>query len=147
MYTHVLKKNVHTIQMTRSRYVNSQTAVAPRTRTTRRISKSTRRAPKGWALPYAGRSHVTARAIPVHVAKVSSSRINKLLKQRANLNKLILLSIPRSTRSSAPNVSHLREQRNKINRNIQKYRAMTSHAKYVSGPMFANMLVNVNASR
>lgn len=133
--------------MTRSRYVNSQTAVAPRTRTARRVSKSTRRAPKGWALPYAGRAHVTSRGIPVHVARVVSSRINKLLKQRANLNKLILMSVPRSTRSSAPSFSHLYAQRSKINRNIHKYRSMMSHAKHVSGPMFANMLAQINASR
>ena len=133
--------------MTRSRYVNSQTAVAPRTRTVRRVSKSTRRAPKGWSLPYRGRAHVTARAIPVHVAKVVSSRINKLLKNRANLNKLILMSVPRSTRSTAPNYNNLHAQRSKINRNIHRYRSMLSHAGYISGPMFATMLAQINASR
>ena len=133
--------------MTRSQFVNTQSSVAPRTRTVRRASKSTRRNPQGWSLPYAGRTHVTARGIPVHVTKVVSSRINKLLKKRANLNKLILLSFPRSTRSTVPNSSNLRDQRNKINRNIQRYRAMMSHAKHMSGPMFANMLANINASR
>jgi hypothetical protein len=127
--------------------VNSQSAVTRRPRTVRPkgISKSTKKNPQGWYLPYAGRTHVTPRRVPLTVAKVAGSRINKLLKKRANLTKLILLATPRSTRATGPNYSNLHNQRNKVNKNIQRLRALMSHSGYISGPMFANILRNMNA--
>jgi len=128
-------------------FVNSQSAVTRRPRTVRPkgISKSTKKNPQGWSLPYAGRSHVTPRLVPLTVAKVAGLRINQLLKKRANLNKLILLSVPRSTRATGPNYSNLHNQRNKVNKNIRQLRAMMTHSGYISGPMFANLIKHMNA--
>jgi hypothetical protein len=122
--------------------------VATRSRTIRKKSKgSTRLNPKGWAVPYAGRSHVTSRAVPVTVARVVGPRLEQLLIQRANLNRRILLATPRSRSAVGPNYSNLHRQRNQVNRNIQRYRAMIASSAYISGPLFANMIRNMNAQR
>lgn len=132
----------------RSRFVNSHAALTrPRTTIRKKSKGSTRLNPQGWATPYAGRSHVTSRTVPATVARVVGPRIEQLLRQRANLNRRILLATPRSRSAVGPNYSNLHTQRNKINRNIQRYRAMITHSLYIPGPLFANMIRNMNAQR
>ena len=133
--------------MTKTRFVNAQSVVARRVTKRKRISKSTKKNPQGWSLPYAGRSHVTPRTVPVTIARVVGPRIEELLRQRANLNRLILLATPKSRSAVGPNYSNLHKQRNQVNKNIQKYRAMMAHSRYISGPLFANMIRNMNAQR
>jgi len=133
----------------RSKFLNAQSVVARRFRITKRKKSKggTRRNPQGWAVPYAGRSHVTLRTVPATVMRVSEQRLEQLLRQRANLNMQILMATPRSRSAVGPNYSNLHTQRNKINRNIQRYRAMIAHRGHISGPMFANMIRTMNAQR
>lgn len=131
--------------MVRSRFLVSQSAVTRRRRIAKKTSKSTKRNPQGWALPYAGRPHITPRIVPSTVARVADARIEQLLKQRKHLNTMILISAPRSRSAVAPNYSNLHNQRNKINKKIQKLRAAISHRGYISGPLFASIIRNMNA--
>lgn len=132
----------------RSRFLNAQSALTrPRTTIRKKSRGSTRLNPQGWAVPYPGRSHVTSRAVPATVARVVGPRIEELLRQRANLNRRILLATPRSRRAVGPNYSNLRTQRNQVNRNIQRYRAMIASSAYISGPLFASMIQTMNAQR
>lgn len=79
--------------------------------------------------------------------RVAGPRLEQLLRKRANLNRLILLATPRSRSAVGPNYTNLHTQRNKINRNIQRYRAMIAHGGYVTGPLFVNMIKTMNAQR
>jgi len=134
--------------MVRSIFVNAQSALTRRRRAAKRKSKgSTKKNPNSWAVPYAGRSHVTSRTVPATVSRVVGPRLEQLLRQRANLNRRILLATPRSRSAVGPNYSNLHAQRNNINRKIQKYRAMIAHSSYIPGPLFASMIGNMNAQR
>jgi hypothetical protein len=130
----------------RSRFLNAQSALTrPRTIIRKKSKGSTRLNPQGWVVPYAGRTHVTPRTVPATVVRVIGPRIEQLLRQRANLNRRILLATPRSRSAVGPNYSNLHTQRNKINRNIQRYRGMIASSAYISGPLFASMIRNMNA--
>ena len=133
----------------RSIFLNAQSVVARRFRITKRKKSKggTRRNPRSWLVPYAGRSHVTPRTVPSTVVTVAGPRLEQLLRQRANLNRLILLATPRSRSAVGPNYKNLHNQRNQINRNIQRYRAMITHRGHISGPLFASMIRNMNAQR
>jgi hypothetical protein len=131
----------------RTSFVNVQSVLTRKRRAAKRKSKSTRRNPQVWYMPYAGRSHVTPRTVPTTVAAVANSRLQQLLRQRGNLNMQILMATPRSRSAVGPNYSNLHKQRNQINRNIQRYRAMITHRAHISGPLFASMIRNMNSQR
>ena len=138
--------NLHT--MVRSRFLNVQSVLTSRRRAAKRKSKGiTKKNPKSWAVPYAGQSHVTPHTVPATVTRVVGPRLEQLLRQRANLNRRILLATPRSRSAVGPNYKNLHTQRNQVNRNIQRYRAMIASSAYISGPLFASMIRNMNAQR
>ena len=108
-----------------------------------RRSTTTRRTPQNYAIPYIHKKNITLRSVPMTIKKVTNYRIARLLKMRQNLNKRIILAP--SSRRGILNYTNLHAQRNLINSKLRKLRGMASSSKYISGPMFANMLKNMNS--
>jgi hypothetical protein len=108
-----------------------------------RRSTTTRRNPQTYAVPYIHKKNITLRSVPMTIKKVTNYRIARLLNMRKNLNKRIILAP--SSRRGMLNYTNLHAQRKLINSKISKLRGMASSSKYISGPMFANMIKNMNS--